>query len=667
MYGNQPPLKFLTATLGLAIWLTPTLAGAWQLQAIEPAAEQGAAEPDAGTEPDAGALREVPRSSRRGGEGAPAAPPVVQAAPVARDANTADVIPSEVETDADEEIVLDVQTASFKGLVPGKSTIEDIEQKLGEPESFTGDAQQAQLTYRVPPLPKVEFLLNEGVVTSIVIHLSRPTTPPQIAKELGVSAFRPAPIADETGRTLGQAYPERGVLFVLGDDPQQPGVSHIVLEPITAEPFILRVQADVSHRYRECLADLDYAQQLTPDDARIYAQRAEILGAIGRIDEALENMSSAVKLEGTNIQHRLHGARLLVRAGEIDRALVLAKAIAEHDAVDVLTRAQAELLWGDILATGANGDFHQATPHHTKAVELAAPVAAGKTPHLRRAARQVVLEGHLAVARDIALGNWRNKDATVQRWLTQAAKIARDAVLADGADPMLEFVVQRGALAALAGTAGKADAGAIADGAVKLIGEQLDAGVDPLYRKQLQWELGEALFDASRAEHSRGSTDTAIAYGKQALELLEKAAAERDAEEMKHYLLGRVCFRIGSYYAVGKSDHEQALAWYQKSLLHFAEPLPVSLGSELGLHGERYVSMGASYWKAGQQDAGVQLTEQGVKWIKQAVDDGRTPEATLAIPYGNLAAMHRQLGHEDQAKAIANLAERIDAETPQKR
>jgi tetratricopeptide (TPR) repeat protein len=207
----------------------------------------------------------------------------------------------------------------------------------------------------------------------------------------------------------------------------------------------------------------------------------------------------------------------------------------------------------------------------------------------------------------------------------------------------------------------------VVSGATKLIRDKLAAGVDPLYRNELEWELGQALFDASRVQQSRGRTDEAIKLARQSMELLEKAAADRDASETQHYLLGRVCFRLGSYYAVGGSDHQQAIAWYQKSLLHFAEPLPISAESELGLHGERYVSMGASYWKVGQQEAGVKLTEQGVKWIKRAVDDGRTPEQALAIPYGNLAAMHKELGHEAQAEQIANLASRIEADAPMRR
>jgi tetratricopeptide (TPR) repeat protein len=631
MHGNHPRWKrILASALALSVLLAPALAHGWQLQPVQPLKES---------------------------EDAP---------PVVREAPDEDAPPAGV-TEAAGKTPLDVQTASFQGLVPGKATVADIKAKLGDPVSSAGDVQQAELVYRVPPFPEVEFLITDGVATSIVIHLSRPSEPEKIATELGFGPFRPTPVTDEQGRVLGRAYPERGVLFVLSEQGQPKGVSHIMLEPVSAEPFILRATSDKDHRYQDDLADLDYAQQLTPGDARIYAVRAKILGSIGRVDEALENMSTAVKLEGENIQHRLFGARLLVKAGENDRALLLAQAIAEHEGVDELTRARAEMLWGDILATGANGEYQEATTHHTKAVKLAAPLAAGEDTQTRRAARQVVLDAYLAVARNIALGNWRNKEATVSRWLSQASQIADDAVNRDGADPVLRLAVQRGTLAALAGMNGKGDPSAAVSGATKLIREKLAAGADPLYRNELEWELGQALFDASRVQQSRGKTDEAIQLAKQSLELLEKAAADRDASEMQHYLLGRVCFRLGSYYAVGKSDHQQAITWYQKSLLHFAEPLPVSAEGELGLHGERYVSMGASYWKVGQQEAGVKLTEQGVKWIKRAVEGGRTPEQTLGIPYGNLAAMHKKLGHKEQAEEIANLASRIEADAPMRR
>lgn len=683
MYGNHlRTLSWMGMTLLAALLLCPGVGLAWQLEAVEPIAETGAT-PSSSLRAAAGQAEERTDAPSAGqadaradvqaaeqAETQPASRPIVRSAesPETPQSDAAGGDASTTTSSAAQTSGrTDIQTASFQGVVPGQATLDDVKQALGEPLSTEVDGRQKQLVYRVGPFPKVELLLTDGVATSIVIHLSRASRPAQVAKELGLSPFRPASIPDDDGRLLAQAFPERGVLFVFSEDPQKPGVTHIVLEPIAAEPFILRVQHDDQRRYRENLADLDYAQRLAPDDARVYVLRAQILGSIGRVDEALQNMSTAVKLDGENIRYRLLGAKLLVVAGENERALVLAEAIARHDEAEDLSRAEAEALWGDILASGANGDYQEASKHHVKAVELAVQIAAGESHAARRAARRVAIDAHLAVARDITMGNWRNKDQTAARWLSQADGIAAAAIQHDDADAMLPLVVLRGKLAAAAGGGGRIDAVAPAKAVVKFVEQKLAGDVDPLYRNQLEWELGLALFDASRAQQARGRTDEAIAYGERAVELFQQAAADREANEMHHYLLGRACFRIGSYYAVGKSDHQTAAEWYQKSLLHFTHPLPVAARLELGLHGERYVSMGASYWKLGQQDAGVKLTEQGIKFIEQAVEGGRARRETLAIPYGNLAAMHRQLGHEDQAEEIANLAQRIESDAPMQR
>jgi tetratricopeptide (TPR) repeat protein len=556
----------------------------------------------------------------------------------------------------------DIRTASFQDIVPGQSTLDEVKQSLGEPLSADSDGATVRLEYqRVGPFPKVEVSVAEGVATSIVIHLSRASPPGEVAKELGLHEFRPAAVPEESGRLLGQAYPERGVLFVFAEGHEPPAVSHIVLEPIAAEPFVLRALYDRSHQYRADLADLTYAQRLEPRDPRIFARRAELLAAAGRFNEALEDISKAASLETENLAHRVLAAGIFIEAGRHEQALELVKAIAANDAAPALVRSRAELLWGDILAAGAGGDFQEAIKHHTKAIELAATLGREERAILRREARQLVIEAHLAVARDIACGNWRNKEETVGKWLAQAEKAAEDAITRDNGDPLLRFELQCGTLAALAGAKGRTDPAPIAEAAINTVRQALEANTDPHFRTQLVWQLGLALHDAAVAEQARGNGDSALTYGNQALALLQNAAPERDATDAQHYLLGQVCFRVGSFQAVNKSDHGRAIESYQQALLHFANPLPDCAAQETALHGERYVSMGASYWKSGQQDAGLRLTEQGVQLIEQAVKAGKVRQEILAIPYGNLAAMHRQTGNSKEAEELARMAERLES------
>ena len=63
---------------------------------------------------------------------------------------------------------------------------------------------------------------------------------------------------------MGQAFPERGVMFSFAPGPKARQVAQILIEPITAEPFLLRAKTDVGHPHQRTLRDLEYA--LTSDE-----------------------------------------------------------------------------------------------------------------------------------------------------------------------------------------------------------------------------------------------------------------------------------------------------------------------------------------------------------------------------------------------------------------
>ncbi len=85
------------------------------------------------------------------------------------------------------------------------------------------------------------------------------------------------------------------------------------------------------------------------------------------------------------------------------------------------------------------------------------------------------------------------------------------------------------------------------------------------------------------------------------------------------FLLGRLYFRLGTIHALGNHDHRTAVAWFDKAIPLLERPSPNELTADLGRHGETFVSMGVSYWEAGQREKAVALTEKGIKWMEQAV------------------------------------------------
>jgi hypothetical protein len=84
-----------------------------------------------------------------------------------------------------------------------------------------------------------------------------------------------------------------------------------------------------------------------------------------------------------------------------------------------------------------------------------------------------------------------------------------------------------------------------------------------------------------------------------------------------------------------------------------------------GKQGETFVSMAVSYWETGNRREGLRLTNQGVRMMQTAADEGLLEKSALAIPYGNLASMHEQLGDGPEAKKFSELASRYEAAAKQ--
>ena len=173
-------------------------------------------------------------------------------------------------------------------------------------------------------------------------------------------------------------------------------------------------------------------------------------------------------------------------------------------------------------------------------------------------------------------------------------------------------------------------------------GQWIAASHDPALKTQAQRALGTALYDAVQIAQSRTDHAAALRYGESAAEYLAMAN-EAKPSPATAFLLGRLYFRLGAIHALRNGDHKTAVAWFDKALPLLDRPSPDNVAADLGRQGEAFVSMGVSYWQIGQREKAVYLTQQGVRWMGQAVDQNALDRSALAVPYGNLAAMQRAL------------------------
>ena len=124
-------------------------------------------------------------------------------------------------------------------------------------------------------------------------------------------------------------------------------------------------------------------------------------------------------------------------------------------------------------------------------------------------------------------------------------------------------------------------------------------------------------------------------------------------------MIGRLYFFLGSSAAVVDNNHAEAIKWYAKSRKFLTAKPPTLAAAELGRHGERFVSMGASYFEAGQHELGLRLTQDGLETMRESAEVGLTDPKALALPYSNLAAMFKLIGKSEEAREYSEIASRI--------
>jgi tetratricopeptide (TPR) repeat protein len=554
-----------------------------------------------------------------------------------------------------------IEAASFKGVTPGVSTKENVEKLWGSPKKTAQQNGSLVQLYSVQPFNRVEVNYTGIRVASVVIRFAHAFPADGVAKQLDLATVRPVLVSNDLGEILGLSYPERGVLFSFeaSKEPGKPSmkVAQLVLEPISAEPFILRAETMLESRCDLSRRDLEQALSLDPGNARAHWLYARTLVIMEQNEKAVTSATEAVRLDTDNPHYRVTLAQVLAQAGRLPEAIAEAQKAVEISAKRPHVKARALCLVGDLWASGPKPDYKKAFAFHSQSLQLSDSLTSDPHPAIRVAAKEVLIDSHLGAAHDIAWGDWKEKNKAVARWIERAVVVANDLVTKEGNSPETVFRAQVRAMAAEVGLRGGVDPEPMADAIVKSGDELIAAASDPLHKAQLQWELGMALYDAAQICQMRSDQQNALKHAQQAAEYLAKANETKQSPSSA-FLLGRVYFRLGTIYALGNHDHGSAVGWFDKALPLLERPSARELAGDLGRHGEAFVSMGVSYWEAGQREKAVALTEKGIRMMEQAVEQHTFNRALLAVPYNNLAAMHKSLGSPERAKQYQEMAAR---------
>lgn len=580
--------------------------------------------------------------------------PVETSRPAAEETTLPPVVPLN-------QVTIDTEAKVFSvwQILPGKTSLAEIESQWGKPAHSRRIDQDkhVRLYEQQGDFSKIEIAVEKDQIVSVFLIPAKPMALDVVEQKFDLSKIEPASVRDPSGRHLGKIYPERGILLPQAAEGSPLEVDRIIVQAPSAESFMIRASNRSPLNFRDRLNDYQLAIAQEPYSAEAWYQTSLILHRLGRDGEAFEAARKATSGVGSSAEHRLHRTLLTVVQGNLASGIQNTQQIAEDVTVASHVRAKAHCQWGDLLQMAGPQKNREAVQHHVKAIELASPLVNDTNQAVRRAAKQVLVDAHMALAIDIATGDWEKKEQTINQWLLRSKIYIDDMVTNEEATGELRMAWLTKSLMAHSFYNAPFDPGDSIDQIIGQYRELLSKTDDPFFHRALEWETGQALSQAVFIEHSRDQHDSALKLADQAKAFLKGGLAGREVGIADHLLLGNLYFRAGAICAVQKQDHTAAVGWYELATSHLTAPSLQSI--MLDRRGESLVSMGVSFWSVGNREQGVALTEQGKSLIEAASTQNAALQKKLIVPLDNLAEMYRELGNSQKSAQYTASAQKI--------
>ena len=133
--------------------------------------------------------------------------------------------------------------AGLLGVRPGHTTRQMLHDQWGQPKQVDKIPGGVRETFQLQEFDKVRVTILKDVVDSLAIQLEKPAAQTTIAAQLDLDRLEAVDVLNDQGRLVGQAYPERGVMFGFVQKSKPPQVFQVVVEPVDAQPFLDRCRS----------------------------------------------------------------------------------------------------------------------------------------------------------------------------------------------------------------------------------------------------------------------------------------------------------------------------------------------------------------------------------------------------------------------------------------
>ena len=571
--------------------------------------------------------------------------------------------------DSRSEPTLAVDPVTFNGICPGKTTRNELrakmEPKFGLGEAFIREdgAKGYAWALEEGPLERAEATLDGDVVDSIRIKLSDPLSVDELSTFFEIGDLNSVSILDESGVSIGEVYPECGLIFSLKAGTRS--ALAVMIEPLDPEAFVLRAEGEIETDTDLAIIDLKFAVELDPQHLRARRMLLALLCEQGKWQQALALGTVTEELDPEDVWTRLKNASVLMALGRHDEARERVLAVKVMPRLEGVAPAQVERMLGRIDVECSTPDNKAAVKHFDTAIRAAMQLRQARSKSIREASRDVLLDANLGMAVAISKGEWQRKGEVVAKWLAAASKMVDDVNPDDADRSLLEIQLCRGALAAAAGS----DVVDPLPWVKRLLVTRdriNDDLTDAWQRRQVDWEVGLGLTDALSASQKRGEASDLLDNATLTVAYLERGAENRELTEAERASVGDLLFRIGVLHSLQNGDHATAVTWFDKAQSYWDRNGSFESHGEVGRLGESYVSMAVSYWQVDRRDDALDLCRRGIDCMVTAVDNRLLDEPALALAYGNLSMMYAEQGEDERSKTYAEMASRAEASAQRK-
>jgi tetratricopeptide (TPR) repeat protein len=556
----------------------------------------------------------------------------------------------------DEMPTLSIDPASFRGVHPGKTTGDELRAGWGAGEPFTREDGTRGFFWKIEPFERVEVTLEGEVVAAIRIKLAEPVVVGDLAKQLEIADLRTVSILDEQGVSIGEVFPERGVIFSV-----KPGTQSATAVTLDPESFVLRAEGEIDTCSAFAVADLQYAVEIDSKHLRAHRLLMVLMCEQGKWQQALRLAEAAEQIDPSDVWTKMKHGGILLALDRPEEARAVVEAMKASPNSPPLVTAQVERLLGRIELAGPTPDYQKAVEHFAEAIRRSSALLAKRSPAVQQAAREIMLDAHLGTAQSIAQGTWQQKSRVIPKWMARSEAVVAECKAEQTVQQTLELQLCRGALAVAAGSADSFEPLPWVKRLLEVRDRMGETVKDPWRRRQIDWEVGLGLLDALAAAQLRGDASDMLDNATLTAAYLERGGEQRELTDKERKNAGDLLFRIGIMHSLQRGDHATAVTWFDRVIPMWEGNPRLDRDREAGQLGESYVSMAISYWQVDRRDDAMALSRRGVDLMVAAVDSKQLEERSLAVAYGNLSTMYAEQGDETQSQTYAEMASRAEA------